>query len=218
MLASNGRRDEGIALLDAVAREASPMAWARLAPAMAAALRGERDTLLRVMTPDLRAAVKWDEIFAWWAADCFAMVNERDTAIDFLECAVKFGLINLPWLAEHEPFLANLRGEPRFVGLMERVRKAWGHSRLEYASANATCFQELSTNPHICVVVASSFSPSLAVAWRRHTRFARKEIPSTSGTLLPCANPGARMEYAGDSGPALRQRPLRRPTWPEAIC
>ena len=125
ILASNGRRAEGIALLDAVARESAPMAWARLAPAMAAALRGERDTLLRLMTPELRAAVKWDEIFAWWTADCFALVNERDAAIDFLECAVKFGFSNLPWLSEHEPFLANLRGEPRFVRLMERVRKAW---------------------------------------------------------------------------------------------
>ena len=60
------------------------MAWARLAPAMAAALRGERDELLRIMTPELRAAVRWDEIFAWWTAACFALVNERDEAIDGL--------------------------------------------------------------------------------------------------------------------------------------
>lgn len=125
MLAANERRAEGVALLDAVAREASPMAWARLAPAMACALRGERDALLRIITPELRAAAKWDEIFAWWAADCFALVNEREAAIDFLECAVRSGFINAPWLSEHEPFLANLRDEPRFGDLMERVRSAW---------------------------------------------------------------------------------------------
>jgi predicted Zn-dependent protease len=56
MLAANGRRDEGVAILDAVARDASPMAWARLAPALACALRGQRDELLRVMTPELRTA------------------------------------------------------------------------------------------------------------------------------------------------------------------
>ena len=125
MLAANGRRQEGIALLDAVARDTSAAAWSRLAPAMACALRGERDELLRIMTPELRAAAKWDEIFAWWTADCFALVNERDAAIDFIERAVDFGFINLPLLAEHEPFLANLRGEPRFARLMERVRSAW---------------------------------------------------------------------------------------------
>ena len=125
MLAANGRRDEGVTILDAVARDTSPMAWARLAPAMACALRGERGELLRLMTPELRAAAQWDEVFAWWTADCLALVNERAAAMDFLERAVEFGFINLPWLSEYEPFLANLRGEPRFVRLMERVRSAW---------------------------------------------------------------------------------------------
>ncbi|HMF87638.1 MAG TPA: protein kinase [Gemmatimonadaceae bacterium] len=125
MLAANGRRQEGVAMLDAVARDTSATAWSRLAPAMACALRGERDELLRIMTPELRAAARWDEIFAWWTADCFALVNEREAAIDFIERAVEFGFINLPLLSKHEPFLANLRGEPRFARLMERVRGAW---------------------------------------------------------------------------------------------
>jgi eukaryotic-like serine/threonine-protein kinase len=125
MLAANGHRDEGVAMLDAVAGDTTAMAWARLAPAMACALRGERDELLRIMTPELRAAAEWDEIFAWWAADCFALVDEADAAIDFLERAVEFGFINAPWLSKYEPFLANLRGEPRFGRLMERVRRAW---------------------------------------------------------------------------------------------
>ena len=125
MLAANGRRDEAVAILDVVARDESPMAWAKLAPAMACALRGERDELMRVITPELRAAARWDEIFAWWIADCLALVNERDAAIDLLEQAVDFGFINAPWLSAQEPFLENLRGEPRFGRLMERVRNAW---------------------------------------------------------------------------------------------
>ena len=101
MLAANGRREEGVAMLDAVAGDTSAMAWARLAPAMACALRGERDELLRIMTPELRAAAQWDEIFAWWAGDCFALVNEADAAIDFIERAVEFGFINAPWLSQY---------------------------------------------------------------------------------------------------------------------
>ncbi|HJU69283.1 MAG TPA: hypothetical protein VJ650_13665, partial [Gemmatimonadaceae bacterium] len=125
MLAANGRRDEGIALLEAVAHDTSSTAWARLAPALAHALRGERTELLGLVTPELRAAAYWDETFSWWLADCFALVEERETAIDFLERAVEFGFINLPWLSQHEPFLASVRGEPRFARLMERVRRAW---------------------------------------------------------------------------------------------
>ena len=125
IVAANGRREEGATMLDAVAYDTSPMAWARLAPAMACALRGDRAGVLRIMTPELRAAAMWDDIFSWWTADCFALVDERDAAIDFVERAVDFGYINLPFLAEHEPFLSNIRGHPRFVSLMERVRTAW---------------------------------------------------------------------------------------------
>jgi hypothetical protein len=32
----------------------------------------------------------------WWAADCFALVNEADVALDFLERAGEFGFINAP--------------------------------------------------------------------------------------------------------------------------
>src|SRR5207245_1408298 len=47
MRAAIGHRDEGRAMLDGVGRDTSPMAWARLAPAMACALRGGHDKLLR---------------------------------------------------------------------------------------------------------------------------------------------------------------------------
>jgi len=124
-LAANGRRDEAIAIFDSVARETPLMAWTRLSPAMACALRGDREGVLKAITPELRAAAQWDDIFSWWAADCFALVDERESALDFLQRAVDFGYINWPFLSQHEPFLANIRSEARFVKLMERVHRAW---------------------------------------------------------------------------------------------
>jgi eukaryotic-like serine/threonine-protein kinase len=125
MLAANHRADEASALLDGVARDTPQMAWAQLATAMAAALRHDREGVMRVFTPELRAAARWDDIFSWWAADCFALVGERDAAIDCAERAVDLGIINYPFLSEHEPFLASVRGEPRYLRLMERVRREW---------------------------------------------------------------------------------------------
>lgn len=52
-------------------------------------------------------------------------MGECDAALDCLERAVEFGYINGPFLSVHEPFLANIRGEPRFLRLMERVHRAW---------------------------------------------------------------------------------------------
>src|SRR6185436_15757034 len=92
---------------------------------MASALRGDRERVLHIMTPELRTAAMWDDIYAWWTADCFALVNEREDSMDYVERAIEFGYVNYHFLAEHEPFLANVRGEPRFARLMERVRGRW---------------------------------------------------------------------------------------------
>jgi hypothetical protein len=33
--------------------------------------------------------------------------------------------LNFPFLSKHNPLLANIRGEPRFKALMERVKREW---------------------------------------------------------------------------------------------
>jgi TolB-like protein/thioredoxin-like negative regulator of GroEL len=125
MLAANGRVAEACTLLDSVPQDAPQMAWAKLATAMSHALRGNREEVLRVLTPELRAAAMWDDIFSWWTADSLALVGERESALDFVERVVDFGFVNYPFLAETEPFLAGIRGEPRFGRIMERARRAW---------------------------------------------------------------------------------------------
>jgi tetratricopeptide (TPR) repeat protein len=125
MRAANGDASGAADSLDQVARDTPHMAWAKLATAMSCALRVDRNGVLQVMTPELREAAWWDDIFCWWTADCFAIVGERDASLDFLERAVEFGIINYPFLAQYEPFLANVRDQPRFTRLMVRVRKSW---------------------------------------------------------------------------------------------
>ena len=125
MLAANERIDEACAVLQQVGHDAPKMAWARLALTMRHALRGEREEVMRVATPELRAAALRDDLFAWWMAGCMSLVGEKDSALDFLERAVEFGFINYPYLAEYDPFLGNVRGERRFQHLMVRVRRAW---------------------------------------------------------------------------------------------
>jgi eukaryotic-like serine/threonine-protein kinase len=125
MLAANGRRSEAIVMLQSVASASPEMAWAKLASAMASALRGDGDEVRRVLTPELRDTIWRDDLFCWWAADCYALVGETGPSLDFLERAVALGIINHPFLALHEPFLAAVRRETRFTRLMEQVRRAW---------------------------------------------------------------------------------------------
>jgi serine/threonine protein kinase/tetratricopeptide (TPR) repeat protein len=124
-LAANGRVDDAKGILFAIAREEPTMAWARMACAMRFALSSEHEEMLTAITPDLRDAAQSDEIFSWWLADCYALSGERQAALDCVERMIELGVFNYPFLAQHEPFLRSLHGEPRFVELLERARKRW---------------------------------------------------------------------------------------------
>ena len=124
-LAANGRQDEAIAILHRVASDAPSMAWAQLAAALGFALEGKREQVVRAITPDLRDAAQWDDVFSWWMADSFALVGETEAALDAVERMIALGIINYPFLAEYEPFLSGIRPEPRFRKLMDHARQRW---------------------------------------------------------------------------------------------
>jgi eukaryotic-like serine/threonine-protein kinase len=124
-LAANGRREEAVGILHPVASDAPSMAWARLAAALAFALEGNREQVLGVLTSDLRDAARWDDIFSWWMADSFALVGETEAAIDSVERMIELGIVNYPFLAQHEPFLSSIRSEPRFCALMDVALQRW---------------------------------------------------------------------------------------------
>jgi predicted Zn-dependent protease len=124
-LAANGRQAEAIDMLHQVASKAESMAWARLADALAFGLEGNREQVLNVVTADIREAAQWDDIFSWWMADSFALVGETDAALASVERMIALGIINYPFLSEYEPFLSNIRSEPRFGQLMDTARERW---------------------------------------------------------------------------------------------
>jgi hypothetical protein len=51
------------------------------------------------------------------------MLGDADSALDWLENAVELGFLNHRYLAEIDPILAPLRGDPRFRALIARARE-----------------------------------------------------------------------------------------------
>jgi serine/threonine protein kinase len=88
-------------------------------------LRGEREAALDAVTPALRDAARHTEMFSRFLAQCHALAADTDGALDWLESAVELGLAHHPFLARIDPLLENVRGEPRFEALLERVETAW---------------------------------------------------------------------------------------------
>ena len=81
---------------------------------------------LQVVTPKLRAALRWDETASWLMARCYALLNDRQEAVAWLEhAALDRGFINYPLLAEYDPALKHLRGDSRFENLMAQVKVRW---------------------------------------------------------------------------------------------
>jgi len=74
------------------------------------------------LTPELLATARHDETFSLSLAECMAQVGRLDEALDWLENALSFGLINPGFLGGGDVLLEPLRGEPRFHALLERAR------------------------------------------------------------------------------------------------
>ncbi len=101
-------------------------AGSRLCRIQNCALRGDREGALQEITPEFRQTVSRDGAWAWLTAAPLAFVGAVDESVEWLEKAVRRGgFINYPMLAEHDPFLAILRGTDRYEMLLEEVQKRW---------------------------------------------------------------------------------------------
>jgi serine/threonine protein kinase len=119
------RPEEALDVLEPVERTTASDAFSQCARFLRRVLRGERDRILELLTDTFLAAVRRDPVIPCWVAAIYAMLDDYEQAIDWLEHAVSRGFINYPYISEYDPFLAKLRGEPRFQQLMVRVKREW---------------------------------------------------------------------------------------------
>jgi hypothetical protein len=65
------------------------------------------------------------EYLALFLADGYSLIGRNDDAIRWLRTAIALGFINYPILATRDPFLANVRYDPRYEELMRMVKARW---------------------------------------------------------------------------------------------
>jgi serine/threonine protein kinase/tetratricopeptide (TPR) repeat protein len=124
-LASLGRRDEAIVVLEEVSAALGATPYGSLSAFFARALQGDADGAIGHVTPLLEQSAHWVEYLAWMLADGYALIGRRDEAIRWLKEAVDRGFINYPFLATRDPFLESLRGDAEYQALMQQVHKRW---------------------------------------------------------------------------------------------
>ncbi|MFC2157652.1 protein kinase [Acidobacteriota bacterium] len=118
--------DEAYSVIDNLIKETPDDLLARLGFSVALALRhNESEALLILRDPKIEAWARPDLGQSFYVAEAYALLDHKKEALDWLENAVDRGFANYPFLNDYDPFLKNIRGEPRFKKLMERVKHEW---------------------------------------------------------------------------------------------
>jgi serine/threonine protein kinase/lipoprotein NlpI len=125
VLLYNDRPKESFDFINKCVKEPGQDALAQMAIFLKYVLKGNRDKLSDLLTPDYIKAAQRDCQFSWHMASFYSYLDDKDRSLDWLENAVDRGFINYPFLNEHDKLLDNIRGEPRFKKLMERVKREW---------------------------------------------------------------------------------------------
>ena len=124
-LALGGRVEDALPIFDALLRDLPESPFAHLGQFYASAFRGDRDAARRSITPEVQEVLGSDPQYSWFLAECYALIDDRPSAIQWLDRAATLGFINYPLLAERDPFLAPLRSEPAFQTLIAGVKQQW---------------------------------------------------------------------------------------------
>ena len=124
-LAYNQQLDEAEALTEGVAAEPDSDVGTWWMGLQRAAWRADRAEVLRLADGPYRQAAAWDAEIPWALASAHAAVGAKDEALFWLDRAIERGMINYPFLSEHDRYLDNVRGDARFGQAMARARREW---------------------------------------------------------------------------------------------
>jgi TolB-like protein len=125
-LASNGERDEALAVMDRMGAVTARNVETVFCLLLKCALLKDSESALRLMTPEFQKTCRRDFEWSYSVAALLSLLGAKEEALDWLENAINRGFINYPFF-QCDAYLDNIRGEERFKKLMERAKYEWEH-------------------------------------------------------------------------------------------
>jgi TolB-like protein len=125
ILLYNNRPEGSYEFISQYVQEPARDSWTQLAIFLKYILKGEKDKLEVLLSPDFIKAHWLDPQNSYLIAALYSYLGEKEQSLKWLEHAVEGGFMNFPFLNEYDPLLKNIRGENRFIILLEKVRQQW---------------------------------------------------------------------------------------------
>jgi hypothetical protein len=95
-----------------------------LSAVLRALFRGDADAAASLLDSQaLRDFAMLDKEFSSWLAAGFSYCGQTEEALHWLANSIELGFVNYHFFSAVDPFLARMRGEPRFEALMQRARE-----------------------------------------------------------------------------------------------
>ncbi len=127
-LFNRGDVDEAQALIEEVIRQNPHFDGVQPLLAWCYSARGDHERARTLITERVKEVATADHDIAFWVASFFAMEGMKEEALEWVRLAVWIGNENYP-LFEKSRKLDSLRGDPRFVELMNDLKRRWEERR-----------------------------------------------------------------------------------------
>ena len=124
VLAHTGEREGAIPIFEGAVEREPENLWSQLGLCFKSAFRGDAAALADAAA-SIWPAAEWDQEYAWFLSECYALIGDKNTSLDWLEKSVENGFINYPLISRLDKFLDNIRGEERFDRLVASVKRDW---------------------------------------------------------------------------------------------
>jgi TolB-like protein len=127
VLSLSNRKDEAYTIIDFLVKINSKTPAAHMSAFLKHALSGNKERALKSVTKEIVSASKDVEFFSRFMADCYALIGEKEEAMNWIENDMRLGFVNYPYLSEYDPHLKNIRNEEQFKKIMEQAKDRWEH-------------------------------------------------------------------------------------------
>jgi tetratricopeptide (TPR) repeat protein len=116
------RQKESYDLFDLNFQKNSGNIYARLSLLFKYALNGAQEMVSEGISKYVSDVAVGDEELSIWMADIYALIGENELAVKWIQNAAKKGFINYSFFKKYDPFLKNIRKDPRFLEALEDIK------------------------------------------------------------------------------------------------